>query len=467
MVIEYVPIALLIRNPRNARRHSRKQTRQIARSLRRFGFINPIIEDKNGVVIAGHGRLSAAELLGMTEVPVLRIEHLTGVEKRAYVLADNKLAEKAGWDREILAIELGELSVLLPEIDLDITDTGFEIGEIDQIIADRADPPMPKGDEIEDESIPATSTNPVTRRGDLWLLGPHKIGCGDARVKEDVESLMQGEKASMAFLDPPYNVPIDGHVQGRGVVKHAEFAFASGEMTKDEFINFLKRSCSEAALVSANGALHFICMDWRHIGEVLSASESCYSTFKNLCVWEKSNPGLGSLYRSQHELVFVFKVGDEPHRNAVELGRHGRNRSNIWKYPGANSFKAGGREELAWHPTVKPVALVADAMRDCTVKGEIVLDTFLGSGTTLIAAERSGRRCRGLEFEPKYVDVAIRRWQAWTKLEAVCATTGKTFDEIAAERAATPSEEPSSVASSTAIDTPCTRGQIAFGEERL
>jgi DNA modification methylase len=298
----------------------------------------------------------------------------------------------------------------------------------------------------------------------LWRLGEHRVGCGDARTTADIDLLMQDDKARMAFLDPPYNVPIHGHVQSRGAVQHEEFAFASGEMTELEFVIFLRETLSQAARVSENGALHYACMDWRHSGELLSATKGCYSSLINVCIWVKSNPGLGSLYR-QNECVFVFKVGEKPHRNGVELGRHGRNRSNVWNYQGANAFKTGGREELSWHPTVKPVALVADAMRDCTVKGEIVLDAFLGSGTTLMAAERTGRRCRGLEYEPKYVDVAIKRWLAWTKSEAVCATTGKTFDEIAAERAGAPRDEPSSTAISTRTDISGDDAQVAAARD--
>jgi DNA modification methylase len=435
-VYEHVPIDSLKPNPRNARTHPKKQIRELANCVQFVGFINPLIIDENGMVLAGHGRWEAAKTLKMKTVPVLRFENLNEAQKRAYALADNKLSEKAGWDYEILSIELGDAAVFLSDHNFDVTITGFEIGEIDAIINDRAKEPSPKGDEIDDGGIPALSKHPVTRRGDMFVLGPHRLLCGDARSLADIDLLMQGDKARMAFLDPPYNVRIRGHVGGRGAIKHDEFAFASGEMSPSEFIAFLGESLGQAARVSVDGALHYVAMDWRHLHELRAASKDCYSAQLNLCVWAKTSPGQGSLYRSQHELISVFKVGEAPHRNGVELGRHGRSRSNLWSYSGANSFKAGGLEELAWHPTVKPVAMVADAMRDCTMKGEIVLDTFLGSGTTLIAAERIGRVCRGVEYEPKYVDVAIQRWQAWTKLEAICAATGKTFDELAAERSA-------------------------------
>jgi DNA modification methylase len=430
----YVPIDSVKPNPRNARIHPKKQLREIAGSIKTNGFLNPILIDETGTVLCGHGRWAAAKLAGLKTVPVLRVEHLSDAQKRAYVLFDNKIAEKAGWDREILFVEFTELCALLPKCNLDITATAFEIGEVDMIIADRAKEPPPKAGEFDDERICEPPRLPVTRRGDMWIAGLNRILCGDARSAADIDRVMQGDKARMAFLDPPYNVKVHGHVQGRGAVQHEEFAFASGEMSASEFIAFLKDGLAQAVRVSLDGALHFVCMDWRHMEELLAAGKECYSGLLNVCVWAKTCPGLGSLYRSQHEMVFVHKVGEASHRNGVELGRHGRNRSNVWNYPGASPFKKNGREELSWHPTVKPVALVADAMRDCTIKGEIVLDTFLGSGSTLMAAERIGRLCRGVEYEPKYVDVAIQRWQAWTKRDAVCAATGATFDEIAAQR---------------------------------
>jgi DNA modification methylase len=429
--IEYLSPEALKANPRNARTHSKKQIRQVAKSIKQFGFIIPVVVDENDILQAGHARVEAAKFLGLAMVPVIRVSHLSEAEKRAYMLADNKLAENAGWDRAMLAIELSELALLLPELEFDLTITGFDVGEIDQINVDHSVLPPPKSDDGGDDDIPAVSPYPVSQRGDLWLLGPHRVACGDARSALDIDALMQGDKARVAFLDPPYNVRIEGHVQGRGAIKHDEFAFASGEMSSIEFKGFLNAGVSQAARVSCDGAVHYICMDWRHVRELLDAAEDIYSSQLNVCVWVKTSAGLGSFYRSQHEFVYVFKVGDAPHRNGVELGRHGRSRSNVWTYAGVNAFKAGGREELAWHPTVKPLAMVADALRDCSLRGEIVLDTFLGSGTTLMAAEKVGRVCRGLDYEPKYVDVAIKRWQAFTKLEAIHAVTGKTFAETA------------------------------------
>ncbi|MER2269108.1 site-specific DNA-methyltransferase [Methylobacterium oxalidis] len=421
------PVTGLKPNPRNARTHSKHQIRQIADSIEAFGFLNPVLVDEAGMVLAGHGRLAAAKLLKLASVPTLLASGLSEAQKRAYVLADNKLAEKAGWDRALLAIELGELAELLPPLNWDLTLTGFETAEIDLILADHAeDRPTPE------DVLPAASGPAVTRRGDLWCLGAHRLLCGDARSADDLDRLMAGAKADMVFTDPPYNVPIAGHVQGRGRVQHREFAFASGEMSEEAFTRFLQDSLGNAVRVSGAGAVHDVCMDWRHIATLIRVGEDLYGALLNLCVWAKTNAGQGSFYRSQHELVAVFRVGDEAHQNNVQLGRFGRNRSNVWSYPGSSGF--GGEAERAGHPTPKPVALVADAIRDCTGRGARVLDPFLGSGTTLLAAEKVGRCGYGLEYEPTYVDVAIRRWQTYTGRDAVLEADGRTYAEISAER---------------------------------
>jgi DNA modification methylase len=267
-------------------------------------------------------------------------------------------------------------------------------------------------------------------------LGHHRILCGDARKEDDLGFLMGEARAAMAFLDPPYNVRVRDIV-GRGRVKHAEFAMASGELSRAEFVAFLQVTLTAAAAVSRD-AVHFVCMEWRHIGELLEAGGSVYDEILNLVTWVKSNAGQGSFYRSQHELIGVFRVGEEPHLNNVQLGRHGRSRSNVWHYAGVNTFRAGRLADLECHPTVKPVTLVADAMRDCTRRGDIVLDTFCGSGTTILAAERVGRRAYTLEVEPRFVDVAIKRWQAFSRKDAIHAETGLTFDEVASKHTAAP-----------------------------
>jgi hypothetical protein len=428
--IVYRPIDQLKPDPRNPRRHERKQIRKIADSIETFGFNVPILVDAELRVIAGHGRLLACRLLGRNEVPTISLEHLSEAQARAFMIADNRLTEIASWDDRLLGEQLRELSELNLEFSLEVT--GFEMAEIDLFIEGAADTPQPDPDDV---PRPVASGPAVTRPGDTWLLGPHRIHCGSALDEAAYRALMQDHRAAIVFTDPPYNVPIDGNVSGLGAIRHREFAMASGEMDEAEFTAFLTRALGLLAGHSFDGSLHFICMDWRHMGELLGAGKQAYTELKNLCVWTKDNAGMGSLYRSQHELVFVFKHGREQHRNHVQLGRYGRNRSNVWSYPGVNSFSRSGSEGnlLALHPTVKPVALVADALRDCSSRGEIVLDAFLGSGTTLIAAERTGRICHGLELDPLYVDTAVRRWQALTGQHARHAERGLMFNEAVAE----------------------------------
>ena len=432
--VEDRPLASLTLRQGNPRTHSAHQIRQIADSIAAFGFTNPVLIDAEALVIAGHGRVLAARLLGLARVPTIRLEHLTTEQVRAYVIADNKLAENAGWDRELLALELHYLAELDFELDLDVTITGFATAEIDLLIGDLT------GDEPDAvDQVPEVDadTPPVSRPGDLWHIGRHRLLCGDATSGEAFARLMDGAQAELVFIDPPYNVPIDGHVCGLGSITHAEFAMASGEMSEPEFTAFLQTVFGHLIASSRDGAIHFVCMDWRHIGEVLAAAQDRYSECKNLCVWRKTNAGMGSLYRSQHELVFVFKAGRAPHVNNVELGRHGRYRTNVWDYPGVNSLGQGRAETLALHPTVKPVALVADAILDCSRRNGIVLDSFAGSGTTLLAAERTGRIGRAMEITPRYVDVAIGRLAEHTGLEAVHAATGRPFDAIRGMRADT------------------------------
>ncbi|MCB2126826.1 MAG: site-specific DNA-methyltransferase [Rhodobacteraceae bacterium] len=411
----------------NARTHSRRQVRQIADSITRFGFTNPVLTDDAGGIIAGHGRVAAAQLLGITEVPTIALSHLSPEERRAYVLADNKLAENAGWDRETLAIELQGLI----DIGFDLELTGFSLAEIDFTL-DAARERSSDGAGREDR-LPAEVTGPaVTRPGDLWNLGGHRLVCGDARDAEAVDRVMAGEPADVIFADPPYNVPIDGHVSGLGRIRHREFAFASGEMSAAAFIAFLEASLGQAARVAKDGAIAFVCMDWRHMGELLAAGKKVFSALKNLCVWNKTNGGMGSFYRSKHELVFVFKVGTAAHTNSFGLGETGRYRTNVWDYAGVNVPGRTAEEALAMHPTVKPVALIADALRDCSRRGETVLDPFAGSGSTLIAAESCGRRARLVEYDPLYCDVILRRWQDWSGRPALRMADGARFDVIAA-----------------------------------
>ena len=432
--ISWIAVEKLTPSGRNARTHSRKQVRQIADSIAAFGFVVPILVDDNGVIIAGHGRYAAAKLLNLEQVPVIKVTGLSEAKRRALALADNRIGESAGWDRELLSLELPELAEILLVEGLDISITGFSAVEIDQLAVDFDKDTADPDDTIDPKWTPAV---PVSKPGDLWQLGKHRLLCGDGRNPDHVARLLKGQLASMAFLDPPYNVRVRDIV-GRGQIKHAEFAMASGELSRSDFVAFLKNTLEQAAAVSRDGALHYVCIDWRHVGELIEAGDTVYGEMLNLAVWVKSNAGQGSFYRSQHELVGIFRVGEEPHLNNVELGRHGRSRSNVWHYAGVNAFRSDRLDELKLHPTVKPIALVADAMRDCTRRNDIVLDIFGGSGTTILAAERVGRRAYTLEIEPRFVDVAIKRWQTFSRRDAICAETGLSFDEIASTLAVMP-----------------------------
>jgi DNA modification methylase len=419
-------------HPANARQHSKKQILKLANSIETFGFNVPVLVDAELNVIAGHGRLAACRALGLAEVPTLCLDHLSPAQLRAFMIADNRLTELAQWDDRLLAQQLKDLSLLGLDFSLEVT--GFEIAEIDLRIASLEDLSQPDDDPV--DALPELPANPpLSKIGDLWMLGNHRVLCGSALETAAFATLMGDEHAPMIFTDPPYNVPIDGHASGLGAIHHRSFPMASGEMDRTEFTGFLGRACRNLAAFSLEGSLHYLCMDWRHIEELLAAGREVYDELKNLCIWVKDNGGMGALYRSQHELVFVFKHGRIGHHNNVQLGRFGRNRSNVWRYPGGNSFPRRGEEGnlLALHPTVKPVAMVADAILDCSARGDIILDAFLGSGTTVIAAERTGRRCYGLELDPAYVDTIIRRWQAQTGQSAHHAATGRSFDDLGCE----------------------------------
>jgi DNA modification methylase len=409
---------------RNARTHSKKQLKQIADSIQTFGFTNPVLIDSSGTIIAGHGRVEAAKLLQLETVPTILLESMTKAQIRAYVIADNKLAEAAGWDKSILKIEFE--SFVADNLDLALT--GFEIAEIDLILQTDVGDANPE--EFAPEILP-----PVSSVGDLWLLGEHRILCGSSLLDSSLEELMGRRKADVVFTDPPYNVRIPGHVCGNGSVKHEDFAMASGEMSKSEFTDFLAKAMIQLERHSKSGAVHFICQDWRHIQEITEAGQRVYDSLLNMCVWVKNNGGMGSFYRSQHELIFVFRKG-KSHRNNIQLGKFGRTRTNVWEYPGVNTFSKQGDEGnlLALHPTVKPTALVADALLDCSAPNDIVLDSFLGSGTTLMAAEQTGRVCYGIELDPRYVDTAIRRWEKRTGLNAIHASSTRTFNAVSNEK---------------------------------
>jgi DNA modification methylase len=422
----FVAIGDLIPDPHNPRKHGRAQIKAIARSIESFGFNAPILVDKNNKIVAGHGRYEAAQLLGIDKVPVILLDHLTPTQAKAYLLADNKLTDRSTWDEPKLAIQLKELSDLV--LDFDIEAIGFEPPEIDL----RMDSAL----EEADDQFELARGPVVSRTGDLWLLGSHRLYCGSALDTTSYDALSNGEKAAAAITDAPYNVRIDGHVSGKGRTTHREFAMASGEMSEAEFTDFLLHTFQRISAYCRDGALIYSFMDWRHMSEILAAGRAASLDLLNLCVWAKTNGGMGSLYRSRHELVFVFKSGKDPHTNNVQLGRFGRNRSNVWNSPGANSFaRSGPRKQLESHPTVKPIALVADAILDCTQRNDIVIDPYLGSGTTILAAEHTGRRCHAIEIDERYVDTAIKRWERLTKQKAK-DVHGNTFAQARSDRGA-------------------------------
>lgn len=423
--IDYLPVSKLTLDPRNPRKHSKQQIKALARSIQSFGFNTPILVDRSQKVVAGHGRLSAAETLGIKEVPVIRLEKLTDAQARAFAIADNRLTEQSTWDNQLLGKIFSELTAL--DLDFSLEDTGFSMAEIDLQIGGQTQPAESTRDPA--DQIAADSGPPATTIGDVWLCGRHRIGCGNALEEASYTTLMAGKKAAMVFTDPPYGVPIQGHVSGLGRIKHREFVMGSAGMNKADLIAFLAEAMQRMAAHSQAGAIHFVAMDWRGVAAVLEAGEKTYTELKNICVWAKDNAGMGSLYRSQHELFFVFKNGKKPHVNNIQLGKFGRHRSNVWRYPGMTSFSRSTEEGnlLALHPTVKPIRLVADALLDCSARGDIVLDPFLGSGTTLIAAERTGRIAYGMELDPRYVDATVRRYEAYTGEPARHAITGQLF----------------------------------------
>jgi len=429
--IEMVALADLKAHPRRTRTHDDRQITMMMGSFNQFGFLNPLLIDDKNIVLAGDARWEAACRLGIAALPAVRIGHLSEAQKRAYKIADNRIAELAGWDLGELSIEFDELI----EIGFNMDAIGFDTPTIDLVLSQAADEATNEPDPADD--IPNVEPgSAVSRSGDIWLLGSHRVGCGSALDADFLARLMGGDQAGMTLTDAPYNCPIDGFVGGLGKVKHREFAMASGEMTRLEFLAFLTTASENTSRHLADGGIHTGFMDWRQLGTYMDALEAAGLTQINLCVWDKQTGGMGSLYRSQHELALVYKKGSAPHTNNVELGKHGRYRTNVWSHPGMSSFGKARDEALSLHPTVKPVNLLVEAIKDVTHPGDIVLDTFLGSGSTLIAAEKSKRVCRGIELDPIYVDTIIRRFEAFTGLQAIHAETSKCFAEMATLRAA-------------------------------
>jgi DNA modification methylase len=425
--IAQVAIADLKPFPGNPRQHPEAQIARLMRSIAQI-WTNPILIDEAGTILAGHGRLEAAKRLGRTEVPTLTIAGLSAAEKRAVVIADNRLPEQAVWDFDLLRGHFKELI----EIDFDVELTGFSTGEIDLLLDGR--PPLATDDPADDLRGLRSEGSAISQPGDVWQLERHRLVCADALRSNSYELLLGSELAQMIVADPPYNVRINGHAMGRGKRRHREFKMASGEMSEEAFVSFLEAFIRQAVAFSGDGSIHFLFIDWRHFPGLLAAARPLYAEWKNLLVWNKTNAGQGSFYRSKHELIAVFKNGTAQHINNFELGANGRYRANVLDYPSVNCLHPARRGELDLHPTVKPVALIADLIRDCSRRNGVILDPFGGSGTTILAAERTGRIARTIELDPFYVDVAIRRWEQMTGISAKHAETGLTFSDTAAKR---------------------------------
>jgi DNA modification methylase len=417
--------AALIPNLRNARDHTDKQIAQLAANIQRFGFLVPLVVDADNMIAAGHGRWEAAKKLRLDEVPCIRAEFLTDADRRAFALAENRLAELSEWNTELLAEELD----ILFEEGFDIASIGFSTADVDFAIVEDRPKKSAKAERVD---LPDPDGEAVSRVGDLWVIGPHRLYCGDAREVASWEALLGDERARLVFADPPYNVPVNGHVSGTG--RHREFVAGAGELSAPEFTTFLRAVFRNCVRFSVGGSIHYHCMDWRHAREILDAADGVYDEFKQLVVWAKTNGSMGTFYRSRHELVFVFKAGKGKHINNFGLGETGRYRTNVVEYAGANTFRKGRAEDLEAHSTVKPAAMVADFLLDCSNRGDLVVDPFIGSGTTLIAAHRAKRRGAGIELDPLYVDTALRRLAKASGLTPVLAGDGRPFDEVALAR---------------------------------
>lgn len=428
--IEYLPIAALRPADRRVRKATASQVARVELSLSQFGICAPILIDSDAHIVHGHLVWEAARRLKLDAVPVVRIDHLNATERRALAIALNRLGETGEWDVDALKLEFAELI----ELDEEVVSTGFELAEIDALLIEG------EPDETEDDDLPPLPLSAVSQLGDIWVIGDHRLVQGDARDREVYERLIaDGEGVRLTLTDVPFNVPIRGHCTGQA--HHREFAVAHGELSREEFAAFNTEWMQLASSVLVEGGLLATFIDWRSVELILSAGRETGLDLLNIVVWAKSNAGQGSLWRSGHEMLPVFKKGSAPHCNRVELGRWGRYRSNVWTYPGASSLGSDAREGLATHPSVKPRAMIEDALLDVTDRGDVVCDCFLGSGTMLLAAEATGRRCRAIEIDGTYCDLAIDRWQQMTGREATLEETGETHAEVARRRSAGTSGE--------------------------
>lgn len=425
---EYLATTALLAMPGAPRHHPKSQIGALTKSFEAFGQVLPVLIDGERRIISGHAQWEVAKRLGITEVMVIRVEYLSEPQIKALMVALNRLGELSKWDDRALDSVLLDLREL--DLDFDIEAIGFTEIEIDL----RLENPDDDHDHEEDQVLVGNGPA-ITHPGDLWQLGDHLLLCDSALEEESWGRLMGEDRAAILVTDPPYNVPIDGHVSGLGKHKHREFAMAAGEMSEAEFTAFLRTAMALAHEWSTPGSVHYWAMDWRHGVEIGSAGKAVYERFLNMAVWVKSQPGMGSFLRSQHELFFIFAKGGAPSRNNVQLGRFGRSRSNVWSYTSAASLARTAEEgnPFAIHPTVKPLALISDMLLDASSRGDIVADCFAGSGTTLIAAEKLGRKARCIELDPAYCDTIVRRWQHWTGEDAVRVADGSTFNALEVE----------------------------------
>lgn len=410
--VEMLAIGMIKPYSKNPRVHNAKQIEKIKNSIMQFGFTAPILVDKENNIVAGHARYEAMKMLNAVQIPTIQLENLTPEQIKAYRIADNRLAEDAQWDSDILKIEFKELL----ELDFDITDTGFEIPEIDSLTIELIGDENKQDEDKEVYSL-LDSIPQKVKKNDLWILGEHKIFCGDTLDPDSFKCLLMTEKAEIIVTDPPYNVKIKGHVCGNGKIQHTDFKMASGELTESEFMDFTQKFMENLRESSTDGSLHYIFIDWRGLKTFLTAGEQ-YDELKNICVWDKTTGGMGSLYRSQHEFVCVFKNGKNPHINNIQLGHNGRYRTNVWSVKGMNVQNKQAQELFKLHPTVKPVGLLSDILLDASSPGGIVLDCFGGSGSTLIACEKTKRKARLIELDEKYCNAIIYRWEKLTGRKA-------------------------------------------------
>lgn len=424
--IQNTPINAIKPNPHNPISYPETKLAKFAQFISKYDAPLVIVIDKDMQIITGYAHWRAAQIAGHTAVPTVKAEHLNKQEIATFMLADQKLLQSAEWEED----QLHSIFEILYEYELtcdaeyDISLTGFETAEIDNCLYGV----IPDEDSSATENlIQEIATKPaISQSGDIWVMGPHRLICGDSNDLQTYARLMHNKQAHLVATDPPYNLKIEGFVSGNGKTRHREFKDGSGEMTSPEYEKFLQTILSHCYQFQHEAALAYIFMDWRHTSELLAAAQSIDLRQINLCVWDKGVGGMGSFYRSQHELVHIFRRGNKQHRNNIMLGKYGRNRSNVWQYPSAN-MSGEGRAMLKNHPTPKPVPMIMDIIKDVTKTGDIVLDPFMGSGTTLIAAEKTGRISYGIEVDPIYVDLALHRWESLTGKKALHATTGKCF----------------------------------------